>query len=126
MYLCGTGDMTLQSRWLLEQDDGSWLSSDGWWSLSFERDEYELLDAENTAWQGSLSPFTQGGLFDGVPESCRSGAILAEGQLYGTWCDGEGGFSQVEPVDPITGEPEELLVQLATDMDYQFTVQRLP
>lgn len=126
MYLCGTGENTEQSRWLLEQDDGDWMSSDGLWSLSFEQQEYDLQDAEQNAWQGSIAPFTEGGLFDAVPEGCRSGAILAEGELYGTWCDGLGAFSQVEPVDPVSGEPEQLEVQLVSDMDYRFTLQRLP
>lgn len=126
MYLCGVGEKTPQSRWLIEQDDGGWMSSDGLWSLRFDQDGYELKDEEQNAWQGSLTAFSGGGLFDGVPESCRSGAVLADGQVYGTWCDGLGGFSQVEPVDPITGEPEQLLVQLVMDMDYRFTLQRLP
>ena len=125
VYLCGTGSQTAQSRWLLEQDKG-WMSSDGLWSLSLDGGDYALVDAELNAYEGSLSPFTQGGVFDASPEDCRSGAVLAQGALYGTWCDGLGDFSQVEPVDPITGEPEQLTVQLSEAEDYRFTLQRLP
>lgn len=125
LYLCGDSDHSSRSRWLVDQGDGSWTSEDTLWTLDLSGSDYVLSDADQD-WQGTLTPFARGGVFEGAPEDCRSGAVLAGDALSGTWCDGLGAFSQVEPVDPVRGEPEQLQVQRVDDPEYRFSLQRLP
>lgn len=126
MYLCGDEMNTPESRWLLEEGEGAWRAADGRWSLSLDALSYVLEDDDGGSWEGELTPFEDGGLYNATPDGCRSGAILADGQVYGTWCDGQGEFAQVEPVDPVVGFPESFVVHLSTNTGKIFVMDRLP
>ncbi|MFT5583309.1 MAG: hypothetical protein ACI9VR_000887 [Cognaticolwellia sp.] len=126
MYLCGDDSNTSESRWLVEQETGLWTTADGRWTLTLDSLRYELQDMEDNSWPGTLTPFDGGGLYGSLPDNCRSGAVLAQGQVNGTWCDGAGDFAQVEPVEPVMGSPESFVVHLATDTGKTFVMDRLP
>lgn len=125
-YLCGLGEAVASSRWLLggkgELEDG-----DGLWQLTVDGDgAYELAGTEGDSWSGVLEDFDEGGVYEGRPEDCRSGAVLRDGELAGAFCDGAGTVFQVEPVDTLTGGPSRIEVQVVGDAERRFTLQRLP
>ncbi|MED5370170.1 MAG: hypothetical protein VX899_04065 [Myxococcota bacterium] len=120
-YLCGQGEQVEESTWI--QSD-TMTSTDGTWTLSLNGQDFELT-SEDTLMQGTLTPFEDGGLYDAAPDGCRSGAILHDGELSGTWCDGVQ-FRQVEPIDPFDGGPQQIQVQPLDDPDRAFTMTRLP
>jgi hypothetical protein len=125
-YLCGVGDAVASSRWLLG-GKGQLEDADGLWQLTVEDDgAYRLSGSEGGAWSGVLEGFEEGGVYEGRPEDCRSGAVLREGELAGAFCDGAGTVFQVEPVDTFTGAPRALDVRVVGDPDRTFTMQRLP
>lgn len=126
MYLCGDAMNTSESRWLTEQEPGLWEAADGRWTLALDDRSYTLEDPEGERWEGELRSLDTGGVYNAVPDGCRSGAILADGQVYGTWCDGLGEFAQVEPVDPVVEVPESFVVHLATNTGKVFVMDRLP
>lgn len=125
-YICGLDDAADRSQWLV--GDGGVLSDEGGaWSLEVDGDgSFSLSAADGEVWDGTLTSFDDGGLYDAEPEDCRSGAILYDGVLAGTWCDGLGVFRQVEPVDAIVGGPRSIEVRVLGLSDYTFTIQRLP
>lgn len=124
-YVCGQDDAVDRSRWLSGED--SWADDDGEWSLTVDSDgAFSLRAADGEAWEGALTAFDTGGVYEASPEDCRSGAVLSGSSLAGTWCDGAGIFRQVEPVDAIVGGPQTIEVTVPDLSDYTFTLQRLP
>jgi len=123
-YVCGQGSATELSRWL---SGGDVLEDDaGVWALSVDRDGAFTLDGDGERWSGSLTPFVDGGLYAASPDGCRSGAVLFEGDLAGTWCNRAGTFRQVEPVDAVTGSPDTIEVRRVDLADDTFTLERQP
>lgn len=125
IYLCGVDDHVADSRWFREADGGDWESLDGTWSLQRDGDDIALTSPTD-AWSGTLQTDTESGVYDAWPQDCRSGAVVLDGQLAGTWCDGLGVFRQVEPIDTIIGSPQTLEVALADDPATTFTFEKLP
>jgi len=124
-YLCGQGEAVDQSRWLTGGKEAL-PSEDGLWSLSIDDDGSFELERGGDEVLGTLTPFEDGGLYAAEPEACRSGAVLYDEQLAGTFCDGLGSFVQVEPVDTLLGGPTTIRVTRADDATYAFDLRRLP
>ncbi|MFT4975318.1 MAG: hypothetical protein ACI8S6_001205 [Myxococcota bacterium] len=114
-YLCGTGEQTDRSQWLPGSDA---------WQLVREGDTFTLSGPDED-WSGTLTPFDEGGLYEASPDGCRSGAVLYDGELAGTWCGGSDELRQVEPIETVTGGPSTISVRLVDDASYTFQLKRL-
>lgn len=125
VYLCGVGEHVSDSRWFVRDESEAWVSTDGAWRLERDGDRVSL-ESPSSTWEGTLAVFDDGGLYDAAPEGCRSGAVVYAGQVAGSWCDGEGAFEQVEPIDTVIGSPESFEAFLSAEPTYTFTFQRLP
>jgi hypothetical protein len=124
-YLCGTGDNVDQSRWLVGSK-GTLTDDDGLWSLTIDDEGQATLEHSNgDSWTEALTEFEDGGVYDARPDTCRSGAVLYDGTLAGTFCDSSRTFFQVEPVDTFTGGPPFLDVRLVLEPTFTFTFERL-
>ncbi|MFT5679913.1 MAG: hypothetical protein ACI8RZ_000818 [Myxococcota bacterium] len=124
IYLCGVGDAVVESRWFISDGGDAWVSADGAWTMQRDGDDVTMQSPKD-AWDGVLTAFDDGGLYDASPESCRSGAVVFNGGVVGSWCDLSGAFLQVEPIDTVIGSPESFEATLIADPSYIFTFQQL-
>ena len=127
-YLCGQGDRVSDTSWLNGQ--GNEVSGAGW--TASVKGGTVSVSGDSESFEGEMVPFQSGGLFDAAPDGCRTGLILygegADGALSaaGTWCDLEGSFAQVEPIETVIGRLEEVQVQVLRGEDtLQFAMQRI-
>ncbi|MFK7931573.1 MAG: hypothetical protein AB8H79_25560 [Myxococcota bacterium] len=126
-YLCGQGDSIDQTRWL-SGEDGVLRGAD--WSAAIFDGEVEVI-GPSQAFVSDLSPLGEGGIYDALPNDCRTGLLVfpdgEEWSSVGTYCDGATSFIQVEPVGTIVAPDAMLSVRVQTQQEtLVFDVTRLP
>lgn len=126
-YVCGQGDALGESRWFKGWDVLDAVDGSGW-VLELDDTSYALFDDQGERGAGGHAPFTDdgtSGMYD-ADTGCHTGAIVEDGTIVGTYCDGTGLLAQVEPVGTLVAEGDALRVQvLLADGPLEFDVTRM-
>lgn len=124
-YLCGGRDTFASlTRWFhgAVGPDGklSLVSGDATLTGDLGSLQGEIVTGDGTTLAWTVTPASGGAGIYAADGACRTGAIVGDldgdgqARLQGTWCDGEGRFAQVTPLQPVYAPAERIDVEAQT------------